>query len=181
MAIRRKSRPTVKPNLLPRVDKNLFIRAAEMRVINEEGENLGVLKKQEALDLATEKGLDLVLINPQSVPPVAKIISWSKFKYDLSKKKKAQKGKTSEVKGMWIKPFIEEGDLTHKLGHVKEFLLKGDRVKLEIRPAKGRRADKDKMEDTAKKVLARIEEFGEVEGGLNREGRNISIFIKPKK
>jgi translation initiation factor IF-3 len=120
MAIRRKkSRPENTRPKLPQVDRNHFIKAATLRVIDENGENLGVLQTSVALEMAKQRELDLVLISPVAVPPVAKIVSWSKYKFDLSKKKKAQKGKTSEQKGMWIKPFIDEADLAHKLKRVK--------------------------------------------------------------
>ncbi len=152
-----------------------------MRVIDEAGENLGVLKKDKALAIAQERELDLILINPKADPPVAKITSWSKYKYDESKKKKGQKGKTSSTKGMWIKPYIEEGDLTHKLKRVETFLEDGDKVKLEIRPAKGRYTDNTKMQEVAKNIVERIAEFGELEGNVKREGRNLSLYIKPKK
>lgn len=152
-----------------------------MRVITDDGDNLGVISRDVALEEARKRDLDLVLINPQAKPPVAKIVSWSKFKYDLSKKKKSQKSKTSSTKGMWIKPFIEEGDLNHKLGRVEDFLSKGDKVKLEIRPARGRYADRERMQSVADNIIERMSEFGELEGPPKREGRNLSLYIKPKK
>jgi translation initiation factor IF-3 len=181
MAIRRKkTRPENKPRL-PQVDRNYFIKAPSVLVIDENGENLGILKTSDALEMAKQRELDLVLISPAAVPPVAKIVSWSKYKFDLSKKKKAQKGKTSEQKGMWIKPFIDEADLAHKLKRVKEFLDKGDKVKLEIRRVRGRRTEYSKMQETANKIMQLVSEFGEVDGGIKKEGANISIYVKPKK
>lgn len=142
---------------------------------------MGVISKQEALNIAQEKGLDLVLINPQIEPPVAKIIAWSKFKYDLSKKRKSNKAKRSEIKGMWVKPFIEEGDLVHKISRVEEFISKGNKVKLEIRQAKGKRADREKIKELADRIITMVENFAELEGEIKREGRNTAIFLKPKR
>ncbi|MCA9378876.1 translation initiation factor IF-3 [Candidatus Dojkabacteria bacterium] len=148
-----------------------------MMVVSEEGQ-LGVLDKETALAKAREAGLDLVLINPQADPPVAKIVSWSKFKYEQTKKRKSQKANKSEVKEMWFKPFIEDGDLQHKLEQIKEFLKKGNKVKVTVR-AKGR-SPRDKMQEVMNKVIEQLAEVGEPEGLNKFEGRNIATYIKPK-
>lgn len=146
-------------------------------VVSEEGQ-LGVLDKETALAKAREAGLDLVLINPQADPPVAKIVSWSKFKYEQTKKRKSQKANKSEVKEMWFKPFIEDGDLQHKVEQIKEFLKKGNKVKVTVR-AKGR-SPRDKMQEVMNKVIELLAESGEPEGMNKFEGRNIATYIKPK-
>lgn len=147
-------------------------------VVSEEEGQLGLMDKEAALAKAREAGLDLVLINPQSDPPVAKIVSWSKFKYEQTKKRKSQKANKSEVKEMWFKPFIEDSDLQHKVERVAEFLKKGSKVKITVR-AKGR-SPRDKMEEVMKKVIELLAEAGEPEGNNKFEGRNIATYIKPK-
>ncbi|MBL8015016.1 MAG: translation initiation factor IF-3 [Candidatus Doudnabacteria bacterium] len=151
-----------------------------MLVVTDGGESLGVLDKQTALNKARELESDLVLINPQATPPVAKIIAWSKFKYEQSKKKKkAMKNKGSEVKEMWFKPFIELGDMEHKVGRIKEFLEKGNKVKITIRAGRGP-INREKMSATLEKVLEMLNSVAEAEGDRKQEGRNVIVFVKHK-
>ncbi len=150
-----------------------------MRVIAEDGENLGVLDNATAQELARQKELDLILINPQAVPPIAKITSWSKFKYELSKKHKGNKPKGQEIKEMWFKPFIETGDLEHKVERVKEFIAKGHKVKLTIR-ARGY-VPQEKMYDRINEILTALAETAEPESNPKMEGRNMIVFVKGKK
>lgn len=161
-----------------RVDRNEYIRAEKLRVISDDGENLGVLDKAAALSLARQKELDLILINPQADPPIAKIISWSKFKYEQSKKKSAQ-SKTKEVKEMWFKPFIEKADLEHKVKRVAEFLKEGHKVKLTIRAKWG--SDQNKLREVVNTILEQLAEDGEAEAPPKFEGRNLSVFVRAKK
>ncbi len=149
-----------------------------MRVIDDTGENLGVLDKQKALTIAREKELDLVLINPQSDPPIARIISWSKFKYDLSKKKSA-KTKSKDMKEMWFKPFIDKGDMDHKVSKIINFLKKGHQVKITIRTKRG--STRVKQMDVLKQVLEQLTEEADMEGAPKPEGRYYSVIVKPKK
>lgn len=180
LAIRnkRKKNRNKQQNNLPRFDRNKYIKAPEVRVITEEGDNLGVLNKEEAISKAQSQDLDLVLVNPQAKPPVAKITSWSKLKYDLKKKTKKQTQKSVETKEMWFKPFIDEGDLDHKMKRVQEFITKKNKVKLITRSRRG--ATPDQIQETMNKVVERAKEFAELDGELKREGRNLSVFIKPK-
>lgn len=163
---------------MPRFDRNKYIKAPEVRVINDNGDNLGILQKEEAISKAQAQDLDLVLVNPQAKPPVAKITSWSKMKYDLKKKSKKQSQKSVETKEMWFKPFIDEGDLDHKMRRVQEFISKKNKVKLITRSRKG--ATPDQITETMNKVVTRAQEFADLDGELKREGRNLSVFIKPK-
>ena len=140
---------------------------------------MGVIDKEVALQLALDKELDLVLINPQAEPPIAKIVSWSKFKYEQSKKIKGSKSKGQEVKEMWFKPFIDTGDLEHKVERVKEFLAKGHKVKLTIR-SKGY-TPQDKMSNRMKEILEALAEVAEPESPPKVEGRNMIVFVKSKK
>lgn len=137
------------------------------------------MSTDEALRLARQKEMDLVLINPSGEPPVAKIIDWSKFKYEVSKKKRQTKSKSVEVKEMWFKPFIESGDIEHKIAKVISFLQKGDKVKLTVRP-RGR-VPREKVREALNKVLSGLQEVAETESEPKQEGNNLSVVVKQKK
>lgn len=162
----------------PEFDANDRIRVSTLVVIDADGTNLGQMSKIDALARAREQELDLVLIAPNLVPPVARILSWSKFKYEQSKKKKDNKGHKSETKEMWFKPKIEEGDIAHKLKRVKEFIEKGDRVKITVK-VKGR-VLREQVIETMERIKRAVSEFAEVEGNPKFEGRNFTAFIKRK-
>jgi translation initiation factor IF-3 len=149
-------------------------------VIDETGKALGEMDKFQALELAQGKELDLIEISPKANPPVAKIMSWSKYKYEQGKKEKEQhKNKAAEMKEMWFKAFIEEGDLEHKLKKVEEFLDKKHPVKLTIR-AKGR-VNREHMDNLIKKILVILADKCEADGNIRRDRYNISIIVRPKK
>jgi translation initiation factor IF-3 len=135
-----------------------------------------------ALALAREKELDLVEIAPKAVPPVCKIISWSKFKYEYSKKKKGTKAPSSQMKEMWFKPLIDEGDLAHKVKRVREFLDDKNKVKLTVRSSRQTsRLDKKVFFDLLVKVIADLNDVSEVETAPKLEGRNVYAIIKSLK
>ncbi len=138
------------------------------------------MSKQEGLKLAKQKELDLIEVAPKANPPVCKIMSWSKYKYELTKKKKEQrKNKSAEQKEMRFKVFIQHGDLEHKLKKVKEFLNKKHPVKLQIR-ATGR-ATKEHMDNLKNKILTELEGLCEVDPNIKKDRRNINIIIRPNK
>jgi translation initiation factor IF-3 len=130
--------------------------------------------------MANDAELDLVEVSPDAKPPVCKIISWSKFKYDLSKKKRSSsKGKSKEMKEMWFSPYIGKGDIDHKLKKVREFLKDKHPVKMTIR-VKGRVHD-EVVYDQLGKILKLIKGEYITESNPRREGRNLSIIILPPK
>ncbi len=137
------------------------------------------MKTSDAIALAQSKGLDLIEVAPSSNPPVAKIMSWAKFKYQQEKKKKETKGKSIEQKEMWFKAFIEENDLAHKLKKVQEFIKKKHPVKLTIR-AKGR-VRSEHLNDLMNRIIQLVSEYAEPQGGIKMQGRNLSIIVKPRK
>lgn len=146
-------------------------------MIGEDGENLGMLDTKEAISIAQEKDLDLVLINPQAKPPIAKIIEWSKFKYDFSKKKKKNKS-TSDLSEIRVKPFIDVGDMDHKIRKVQELLGKGDKVKFTIQYKRG--ADERIMREVMDQIRLKVQEFAKIESDIKREGRNLAIYLVSK-
>lgn len=110
------------------------IRAPEVRVIDSEGKQLGVLKREEALEKAKKAGLTLVEIAPKAVPPVAKIVEFGKFRYQEEKKAREREKKTKggDLKEIRFSPFIAENDYNIRLGRVKEFLSEKNKVRLVV-------------------------------------------------
>ena len=114
---------------------NNKIRANEVRLLDENGENLGVVSTREALKMAEEKELDLVIISEKANPPVAKILEYSKFLYEERKKQSASKSKShkSETKEFVFGPTIGEGDLKIRVDRTRDFLAEGNRVKMSVK------------------------------------------------
>ncbi|MBN1331647.1 translation initiation factor IF-3 [Candidatus Dojkabacteria bacterium] len=165
-----------------RVNKNHYIQAERVFVLRDGAEEpLGEMDTKEAVRLALEDGLDLIEISPKANPPVAKIMSFSKYKYEITKKKRdAKKNKSAEQKEMWFKVHIEEGDLNHKLKKVTEFLEKRHPVKIQIRPVG--RTQNEQMNDLIQRILTKMEgKFEPNDDPPKREGRNLSLILRPKK
>jgi len=146
-------------------------------VIDEKGEQLGVITKIKALELAEKVSLDIVEVSPNAKPPVAKIMSWSKFKYKQSKKRKGSKSKKTEQKEMWFKSFIAVGDLKHKVKKVREFLTKKHPVKITVR-GKGR-ISSTQMNDLMKSILTELQDLIEIDSRPKFQGRNLTLIVRP--
>ncbi|MBD3363067.1 translation initiation factor IF-3 [Candidatus Dojkabacteria bacterium] len=159
--------------------KNFEIKAPKVLLIDEKGEKKGVIETKEAIEIAKSKELDLIEVAPNAKPPVAKLRSWSKFKYEQEKKRKESKTKSSQLKEMWFKPFIGDADLKHKLKKVKEFIKDKDSVKLTIR--KVGRVQNQHLRDLMKKILKKIEEYAEPQGHPKFHGRTLGIIVIPRK
>ncbi len=130
--------------------------------------------------MAREKDLDLVEVSPNSKPPVCKIMSWSKFKYELSKKRKSSsKGKSKDMKEMRFTPYISDGDIDHKLKRVEDFLTKKHPVKLTI-IVRGR-IQEQVVRSLLDKILKLLEGKYETDESPHHEGRNLAILIYPAK
>lgn len=157
-----------------------MITVPKLMVISETGEQLGIIDKFQALSIAREKGLDLIEVSPNADPPVAKILSWSKFKYQQEKKKKENKGKSIEMKEMWFKAFIGDGDFGHKITRVKEFLTKKHPVKISIR-GKGRVHDAQLWALLERIKIALLDSILEGLEEPKKEGRNIIWIVRPIK
>ncbi len=147
-----------------------------MVVIDEQGNNLGELAKFDAVRIAKERELDLVLVSPNAATPVARIVDFSKFKYEKSKKLRKNKGKTLETKEWWFKPTIEDRDLKLKLEKVKKFVDKGGSAKLTVKYIP--RTPPDAIPNTMKRLLVLAQEFVKPVSEVMREGRNQSILVK---
>ena len=161
---------------------NEEIRAREVRVIGQSGEQLGIMSSKEAFNLAQEAGLDLVEISPNAEPPVVKIIDWGKFQYQKMKEqqKNKRKAKQVELKQMRFGLKIGSGDLDIKLRKVKKFLSAGNKVKIQI-VFKGREmAHKEIGFEMANKIISLLEEEAIVEQKPQMAGRNLSLVVRSK-
>lgn len=162
---------------------NEDIREKEIRVITDEGEQLGVLTSKEALRIAEEKELDLVMISPNAKPPVCKIMDFGKFIYEQQKKEKEakKKQKTISIKEIRLSATIEENDITIKANRAKKFLLDEDKVKVTVR-FRGREIENSQV---GHKILnSFVEKLGDVytiEKPAKQEGRNMILILAPKR
>jgi translation initiation factor IF-3 len=161
---------------------NHRIRVPEVRVIADEGEQLGILQTHEALRLAEERGLDLVEISPRAFPPVCRIMDYGKYKYEQAKKKQqAQKhASTTEIKEIKFRPKTEQHDMDFKVKHVRRFLEGGNKVRLAV-VFRGREITHPQ---TGIAVLNRVvdatQDLATVEVTPNMEGRRMIMIISPK-
>lgn len=161
---------------------NEKIKDKEVRLIGEDGSQMGVLSGREALDIAMSKNLDLVKISPNAVPPVCKIMDYGKYKFELSKKEKEQRKnqKVITVKEVRVTPNIDDHDFFTKVNNAMKFLKGGDKVKVTVR-FRGREVTHAKLGEV---ILDRFgeacAEVGTVDKRPKLEGRNMSMFIAPK-
>ena len=160
---------------------NEEIREKEIRLVGENGEQLGIMSSARALDIATEKNLDLVLIAPQGVPPVCRIMDFGKHKFEQAKRdKEARKNqKIVETKEIRLSLKIDKHDLETKLKHATGFLIDGDKVKVSIR-FRGREVT-HANQGTAlmEKVAQSLSAYGKIDKVPKMEGRSMVMFITP--
>ncbi|HIF19310.1 MAG TPA: translation initiation factor IF-3, partial [Gammaproteobacteria bacterium] len=118
-----------------RVRKNKQIKASEVRLIDEDGTQLGILNIKEAIELATNKGMDVVEVSPNTEPPVCRILDYGKFLFEQKKKTQGakKKQKSIQVKEIKFRPLIEIGDYEVKLNKIRAFLEQGNKVKVSLR------------------------------------------------
>ena len=162
---------------------NEQIRDREVRLIGENGEQLGIMSAKDAYKLAKEAELDLVKIAPTAKPPVCKIIDYGKYRYELARKEKEakKKQKVIEIKEVRLSPNIDENDLNTKMNNARKFLEKGNKVKVTLRFRGREMAHMSKsryiLEDFAKELadIAVIDKPSKV------EGRSMVMFLTPKR
>lgn len=162
---------------------NEQIRDKEVRLIGENGEQLGIMSAREAFRLAQEAELDLVKIAPTAKPPVCKIIDYGKYKYELVRKEKEakKKQKVIDIKEVRLSPNIEDNDLNTKVNSARKFLEKGDKVKITLR-FRGREmahmaSSKHILDDFARM----LEEVAVVEKPAKVEGRSMTLVLAQKR
>jgi translation initiation factor IF-3 len=161
---------------------NDLIRVREVRLIDSEGEQKGVVAIADAIKMAQEAGLDLVEIAPQAVPPVCKILDYGKYKFEVEKKNRESKKKQKLVrmKEIRMQPKIEEHDLQFKSKHIKEFLDEGDKVKVTIRFRGRELAHTERGRIVLDKVLELLGEGYSMDKEPIMEGRFMSMLLSPK-
>lgn len=161
--------------------KNEEIRYSTVRLIGSDGSQLGIVKKHEALQKASDEGLDLVLVSPNSNPPVCKIMDFGKYMYEQSKKQKKSKNVSNVLKQMKFRPKIDEHDYKTKLAHVKRFLESGNRVRITIMFRGREMAFTEKGREILDRVAKDLSDVAEVESKPLLEGRDMRMGLKPKK
>jgi translation initiation factor IF-3 len=184
--------PILEINQTPVIDKrrqrdlpqiNERIRFPKIRVIDTDGDQLGILTPQEALRLAEEKELDLVLVSDKADPPVCRIMDYGKFKFEQEKKAREARKKqhTADVKEVKMRYKIEDHDYQVRVNQAVRFLKDGDKVKATI-TFRGREIQhSDLAEDLLKRMATDLEELAEVQQAPKREGRNMMMLLSPKK
>lgn len=161
---------------------NEDISSPDVQLIDAEGANRGVVRTREALTEAQEQGLDLVIISPNSVPPVAKMLDLGRFKYAAQKKaaEARKKQKVIEVKEIQLRPNIDTHDYETKMKAVHRFLEDGDRVKVTMRFRGREMAHQELGMQLLVKVQAELEDKAKVESSPRSEGRQMVMVLAPK-
>ena len=172
---------TIKDSKLTRV--NRMIRIPRVMVVDEDGEQLGVLETNEAIAIAEDRGLDLVEVAPTARPPVCKIMDYGKFKYEQAKKAKKAKqaSHTVKVKTIQFRPKTDDHDYNFKKRHIISFLEAGHKVKVVMRFRGREISHLDLAMEFLNHLVGEVEEFGVPETRPKREGRLITFIIAPKK
>lgn len=159
------------------------IRAREVRLIDENGEQVGVMSKQDALQRANDADLDLVLISPNAKPPVARIMDYGKYRFEQQKKLKEsrKKSKTVSVKEIRLSPTIEGNDFETKLKHVQKFLTKeGAKVRVSIRFRGRAITHKELGQQVLEKMAEATSDIANVISRPKMEGRSMFLMLAPK-
>ncbi len=154
-----------------------------MRVIGEDGEQLGIMSPKEALKLAEEAGVDLVKIAPTAKPPVCKIVDYGKFKYEQTRKEKEakKKQKVIEIKEIRLSPNIDTNDLNTKINAAKKFITKGDRVKVTLRFRGREMAHMNSSKHILDDFAQALADIAVVEKAPKVEGRSMTMFLAEKR
>lgn len=161
---------------------NQFIVSPKVRVIDENGENLGVMYTREAIDQAAEVGLDLVEISPNADPPVAKFLDIGKFKYEAQKKANAARKsqKTQEIKEIKMRPNIDDHDYEVKMRAMHKFIGEGDKVKVTLRFRGREMAHQHLGIDLLMRVKRDFETIAKVESEPRLEGKQMTMVMAPR-
>ena len=153
-----------------------------MRVIGENGQQLGIMSPREAMKLAEEAGVDLVKIAPTAKPPVCKIVDYGKFKYEQTRKEKEarKKQRTIEIKEIRLSPNIDKNDLNTKINAARKFIGKGDRVKITLRFRGREMAHMNKSKHILDDFAEALSDIAVMEKAPKVEGRSMTMFLTEK-
>lgn len=161
---------------------NEQIRDKEIRLIGEDGQQLGVMLTRDAMKLAQDANLDLVKIAPTAKPPVCKIIDYGKYRYELARKEKEakKKQKTTEIKEVRLSPNIDDNDLNTKANQARKFITKGDKVKIALRFRGREMAHMNASKEILDDFFKILDDIAVVEKPTKLEGRNMIMFLTKK-
>lgn len=167
--------------VIKELQTNSQVRDREIRLIGSDGQQLGIMSAYEAQRIADEDGLDLVKISPNSVPPVCRIMDYSKYKYEQNKKEKEMRRnqKTIEIKEVWLSMTIDIGDLNTKANIARKFLQDGNKVKATIRMRGRQQAYAAQGVEVMRKFAEILSDVSKIDKQPTTEGRNISMFLAP--
>lgn len=162
---------------------NEQIKDKEVRLIGQDGEQLGIMSTREAMKLAQEAELDLVKIAPGAKPPVCKIIDYGKYRYELIRKEKEakKKQKTIDVKEVRMSPNIDSNDLNTKVNAARKFITKGDRVKVTLRFRGREMAHMQNSKHILDDFAAKLSDIAVIEKEPKVEGRSMTMFLTEKR
>lgn len=162
---------------------NEQIRDKEVRVVGEDGEQLGIMSSKDAQKLADEAGLDLVKIAPTAKPPVCKIVDYGKYKYEQTRKEKEakKKQKVIEVKEIRLSPNIDTNDLNTKMNAARKFLSKGDKVKVTLRFRGREMAHMNSSKHILDEFAENLADVATVDKAPKVEGRSMTMFLTEKR
>ncbi|GAA4654181.1 translation initiation factor IF-3 [Anaerocolumna aminovalerica] len=162
---------------------NEQIRDKEIRLIGEDGEQLGIMSSKDALKLAKDANLDLVKIAPTAKPPVCKIIDYGKYRYEVARKEKEakKKQKVTDVKEIRLSPNIDANDLNTKANQARKFITKGDKVKVALRFRGREMAHITSSRQILDDFYSKLEDVAVVEKPAKLEGRNMIMFLTEKR
>ena len=166
---------------LPNINERISY--SSLRVVDSDGTQLGVISREEALEVAKERELDLVLVSEKATPPVCRIMNYGKFKFEQEKKAKEAKKKShqTEVKEVKMRYKIDQHDYQVRISQATRFLKAGDKVKCTV-IFRGREIQHTALAETLLKRMAKdLEEKAEVQQSAKREGRNMIMFLTPRK
>ena len=162
---------------------NEQIRDREVRVIGEDGQQLGVMSSRDAMKLAEEAGVDLVKIAPTAKPPVCRIVDYGKFRYEQTRKEKDAKNKqkTTEVKELRLSPNIDTNDLNTKVNAARKFLSKGDKVKITLRFRGREMAHMNNSKHILDDFAQALADIAVIDRAPKVEGRSMTMFLTQKR
>ena len=169
-------------NISKELNINEEIRDKEVRVIDSDGSQLGIMSSKDALNMAVSKNLDLVKIAPQATPPVCKIMDYGKYRFELAKKEKESRKNQMvvSIKEVRVSPTIDSHDFNTKVNHAKKFLTSGDKVIVTVR-FRGREVKHSQLgEAILQRFADSIADVGNVDKQPKLEGKNMTMFVVPK-
>ncbi len=168
--------------IISELQVNDQIRDSEVRVIAEDGGQIGIMSAREALEIAQEQNLDLVKVAPTAKPPVCRIIDYGKYKYELGRKEKEarKKQKTVEVKEVRLSPNIDANDMNTKANSARKFIAKGDKVKITLRFRGREMSHVQQTRHILDDFAAMLADVADVEKEPKMEGRSLSMVLSKK-